>query len=209
MEARMERIFARRRPSRHRRLKKRVRPALNPQRTLLSYWLKLADKHVSRKLNRELKAYGLIYSEWQALRELYQRPRMPLSSLAAAIGMSKGGASKLVARLMKKKLVRKKVCDEDRRNRLIGLRMPGESVTSCLDHLEHVATYECYRKLGRRRHAQLLKTLEWVVLPPIEGFIAQPPPTMSPTQPAKAPETAPATSCDPMQVILNLSAGYG
>jgi DNA-binding MarR family transcriptional regulator len=205
----MERRFARRRPSRHRRLKKRVRTALNPPRSLLSYWLKLADRHVSRRLNRELKEYGLIYSDWKALRELYKHARMSLGALAPAIGMSKGGASKLVARLVRKGLVRKKVGDPDRRNRLISLRMPGEQLTPHLECVEFNANYECYQKLGSKRHARLLETLERVVLPPSEGLIERPPAPIAPTQRAKAPETVPATGCDPMQVILDLCAGYG
>ena len=64
-----------------------------------SYWLKRADRRISTSFAVDLKAWGIIASEWAALREMYRPGRNSSLGLATAIGMTKGGASKLVDRL--------------------------------------------------------------------------------------------------------------
>ena len=60
-------------------------------------------------------------SEWAVLRELYRPGRRSPVELGQVIGMTKGGASKLIDRLVKKGLVRKEVSEFDRRFRGVEL----------------------------------------------------------------------------------------
>jgi DNA-binding MarR family transcriptional regulator len=95
---------------------------------LCSYWLKRADRRVSTSLAVQLKAWGIIASEWAALREMYRPGRTSSVSLAPALGMTKGGASKLIDRLVKKRLVRKTVGELDRRCRPVGITRRGKNL---------------------------------------------------------------------------------
>ena len=55
---------------------------------LCSYWLKRADRRISTSFAVDLKAWGIIASEWAALREMYRPGRNSSLGLATAIGMS-------------------------------------------------------------------------------------------------------------------------
>lgn len=93
---------------------------------LCSYWLKRADRRVSRSFAEQLKAYGLIASEWAAMREMYKPGRNSSVGLAPAIGLTKGGASKVIDRLVRKGLARRKVGELDRRCRPVALTRRGK-----------------------------------------------------------------------------------
>jgi DNA-binding MarR family transcriptional regulator len=159
--ARMERF--RPRVCGYRKLEKRERVPIDPLGNLGMYWLKLAHKYVSVGWARQLKEYELLPSDWAALRVLYKHGRKPLTSLAYALGMSKGGTSKLVARLIRQKLVRSKVGPTDRRCRIIGLRIPGERLAEELAAVEFSSDRESFRYLGGRKRRQLFETLRAVV----------------------------------------------
>jgi DNA-binding MarR family transcriptional regulator len=95
---------------------------------LCSYWVKRADRRHSSSFAKDLKAWGIIASEWAALREMYKPGRNSSLGLATAIGMTKGGASKLVDRLVRKGLARRTVGELDRRCRPVGLTRRGKTI---------------------------------------------------------------------------------
>src|SRR5262249_50004451 len=115
MESTQEPSLKRRRRRRKRRvcgyrtLKRAPRMRLGAPTSFAMYWLKRAERQVSSRLARELKELNLIPSEWHALRAMYESARTSPLALARSLNMTKGGASKLICRLVKKKLVRKKV----------------------------------------------------------------------------------------------------
>src|SRR6266487_56527 len=90
---------------------RRMRTTWEPIRgaqTLCSYWLQRAERRVSGVFARKLKKWGLIASEWAAIREMYgtyEPIRRSPVELGRVIGMTKGGASKLIDRLVAKRLV--------------------------------------------------------------------------------------------------------
>jgi DNA-binding MarR family transcriptional regulator len=142
-----------------RRLKRTWQPISSPQHQL-SYWVKLAETHFSKAFARELGRWNLIASEWAALREMYRPGRLSPLDLARAIGMTKGGASKLIVRLVAKGLVRKKVGKSDRRTRSINLTQPGRDLVPHLADLETAEEHNSYRRLpgiGRIRLIERLK----------------------------------------------------
>jgi DNA-binding MarR family transcriptional regulator len=119
----------------HRRARRRPRrifqPIIEAQR-LCSYWLKRADRRLSSTFARELKWHGIIASEWAALREMYRPGRSCPVALATALGMTKGGASKLLDRLVKKGLARKELSEFDRRYRPAKLTKRGRDLVPYL-----------------------------------------------------------------------------
>jgi DNA-binding MarR family transcriptional regulator len=142
---------------------------ITPAQLLCSYWLKRAERRVSSRFAPKLKASGLIASEWAVIRQLYSgaaqgscpaRGPIRLSPLdiVQALGMTKGGVSKLINRLVKKGLVIKRVGDFDRRFRTIELTERGEALVPELARLGDDNDREIFSNLRRRyRLSYLLK----------------------------------------------------
>jgi DNA-binding MarR family transcriptional regulator len=133
--------------------------------TLAMHWIKQADRHISRRFEVMLKMYELIDSEWQALRELYKPERTSPRDLARAIGMSKGGTSKLINRLVRAGYVQKEVDPFDRRRRVLELTEEGERVVPELASDESATDQKCFRRLWGRRQASLVRSLKRMLVP--------------------------------------------
>jgi DNA-binding MarR family transcriptional regulator len=129
--------------------------------SLCSYWLKSADRHVSSSFARRLKGCRLVVSEWAAIRQLYRPNRMSPLEIAQAIGMTKGGASKLVDRLVKKGWAIKSVGEYDRRFRTVELTEAGRDLALRFTRFVDNTDREIFGNLKRRR--RLLRTLKRVV----------------------------------------------
>jgi DNA-binding MarR family transcriptional regulator len=132
---------------------------------LCSYWLKRADRRVSSSFAADLKAWGIIASEWAALREMYRPGRNSSVGLATAIGMTKGGASKVVDRLVRKGLASRTVGELDRRCRPVGLTRRGKNLVWHLAMREEDTDREFFPK-EKLRH-NLTRALKRVVHAPL------------------------------------------
>jgi DNA-binding MarR family transcriptional regulator len=132
---------------------------IRPARSHLSHWVRSADRRFSRSMDRLLSEVGIIASEWAALRELYRPGRLSPVELGLAIGMSKGGASKLVSRLVAKGLVIKETSDFDRRYRSVGLTQQGRELVVFMASIEKDADREFFSPLGNGRRFRLT---EWM-----------------------------------------------
>jgi DNA-binding MarR family transcriptional regulator len=126
----------------------------------INYWLKLAETRFSRKFSRKLEQWGLIASEWAALRELYRPTPISPLGVGRAIGMSKGGASKLIDRLVKKGLVTKKISQFDRRHRAVQLTQYGRDIVPSLAYSEQLASGRFFRRLRVKGRQRLMEALQ-------------------------------------------------
>jgi DNA-binding MarR family transcriptional regulator len=145
----------------HRRLRRAWEPIPEPQ-FLCSYWLKRAETQVSSKLASTLKGMGIICSEWAALREMYRPGRTSSVALAQVIGMSKGGASKLIDRLVKKGLARRRVGELDRRCRPVGLTRAGKCIVLHLSMLVDRNEHDFFGNLPTKMRQYLMAELRRV-----------------------------------------------
>ena len=132
--------------------------------SLCSYWVKRAERRVSTSFARKLKASGIIASEWEALRLLYGPVRRSPVEIAQALGMTKGGGSKLVDRLVKKGLARKAVGEFDRRFRTVELTERGEGLVANLAKFADQVETHLFDNL--RRPYRLLRVLKRVAHTP-------------------------------------------
>ncbi len=89
------------------------------------------------------------------MRELYGPQWWSPVELGKAIGMSKGGASKLVSRLVKKGLVDKRKTESDRRFRSVGLTRQGREFVVRLAPHEKAMDREFFGPLGNTRRFRL------------------------------------------------------
>jgi DNA-binding MarR family transcriptional regulator len=126
----------------------------------INYWLKLADTRFGATLGRELKRWGLIASEWAALRELYRPTPLSPRELARALGMSKGGISKLIDRLRVKGLVAKRRSTFDRRRRAVSLSLYGRAIVPSLAFCEATLHRQFFRSLRTKGRQRLLAGLQ-------------------------------------------------
>src|SRR5882757_9955079 len=109
---------------------------IKPRQSHLYHWVRDADRRFARSFDRLLREIGIIASEWAALRELYRPQRWSPVELGAAIGMSKGGGSKLVSRLVAKGFAVKDSNESDRRFRAVGLTRLGRELIVFLAPIE-------------------------------------------------------------------------
>jgi DNA-binding MarR family transcriptional regulator len=122
-----------------------------------------AEARFYKTFAKLLKEWQLIPSEWAALREL-QRPLCwsPVE-LGHTLGMSKGGASKLIDRLVRKGYVQKATHKFDRRFRSVGLSSHGKRIVPVLATLEKDIDREFFRPLGNNRRFRLAQWLTRVL----------------------------------------------
>jgi DNA-binding MarR family transcriptional regulator len=134
-------------------------PIYAPQ-AQLSYWLRLAATRYSERFERELKCCEIIASEWAAIRELYRPGRLSPSDVARAIGMTKGGTSKLIDRLVEKGLVEKRIGQFDRRFRTVELTKYGQYLVKSLAISEARVDRRFFRRLRLISRCRLMNGLK-------------------------------------------------
>jgi len=133
-------------------------PICSPQ-AQLNFWVRLAHTRFAKRFKRDLREFRLIASEWAALRELYRPGRLSPVDIGRAIGMTKGGASKLVNRLVKKRLVIKEVGTYDRRFRTVQITLEGKYLVGFFGSREKTAEEEFFRFMQPDEQRQLLERL--------------------------------------------------
>jgi DNA-binding MarR family transcriptional regulator len=134
-------------------------PIHSPQ-AQLNYWLRIAGNRFAKAFDSELKDWRIIASEWAALRELYRPVRLSPLDVGRAIGMTKGGASKLIDRLVQKRLVKKEVGLHDRRFRTIELTKAGKDLVTFLAFSEYAVDRGFFGWLPPDERRQLMTALK-------------------------------------------------
>ena len=135
-------------------------PPIGEPQQHVSYWVRLAEARFSKNLAKMLEEFRLLPSEWAVLRELYRPGRRSPVELGQVIGMTKGGASKLIDRLVEKDYVRKEVSEFDRRFRPIALTEFARERVPFLARMEKSLDREFFGQLKRRGRYRLRKCLK-------------------------------------------------
>ncbi len=94
----------------------KVQPHVSSLNAHTGFWLRLLSNHVSHAFARKLEASGVTVAEWVILREMYGNNETIAPSIVAQLtGLTRGAVSKLIDRLLHKKLVTRKASSADRR----------------------------------------------------------------------------------------------
>jgi DNA-binding MarR family transcriptional regulator len=126
----------------------------------VNHWVRRAQVCFSKNFARILKEAQLIASEWAVLQELYGPGRRSTVELGQVMGMSKGGMSKLIDRLVRKGYVEKAVQKFDHRFRGVWLTKHGRTCVPLIASKEKSADRAFFGPLrggGRYRLTQSLK----------------------------------------------------
>ncbi len=129
----------------------------------LGFWLRYVSNHVSQAFATKLLKSDVTVAEWVILREMYGREAVASSALAEFAGLSRGAVSKLVDRLLHKKLLTRVERDDDRRFQSIELTDAGRQLVPRLAALADVNDVEFFSSLSTGARAALLATLRKLV----------------------------------------------
>jgi DNA-binding MarR family transcriptional regulator len=129
----------------------------------VSYWVKRAEVRFSKSFAKILKQSRLIASEWAVARELYGPTNWATVELAQAMGMSKGGMSKLIDRLVKKGYVTKKLNETDHRFWNVWLTKLGRTRVPLIASMEKSVDREFFGPLRGGGRYRLTKSLQQVL----------------------------------------------
>ncbi|AIL65438.1 HTH-type transcriptional regulator [Rickettsiales bacterium Ac37b] len=86
----------------------------------LGYWLRCLSNFVSESFAKKLSMHNISVAQWVLLRILYDNSGITLNNISQLIGIDKSSASRMVERLVQRKLIHR-TAGEDRRS--IGLTL--------------------------------------------------------------------------------------
>lgn len=127
------------------------------------FWLRMVSNHVSHAFALKLAAHGVTVAEWVVLRQMYGGDSMSPSVLAELTGMTRGAASKLIDRLVTKKLVSREGRSDDRRYQDIELTPAGRRLVPALAACANKNDEEFFSPLSAKEHDQLRAILKKLV----------------------------------------------
>jgi DNA-binding MarR family transcriptional regulator len=141
--------------------KNRTRPSVSGLKGHIGFWMRLVSNHVSHAFARKLEASGVTVAEWVVLREMYGGDETTSPSAVAELtGLTRGAVSKLVDRLLKKKLVTRKEASEDRRFQVIQLSGEATMLVPKLAALADRNDEEFFSVLTNAERRQLAEILK-------------------------------------------------
>jgi DNA-binding MarR family transcriptional regulator len=135
-------------------------PAVSELRSHTGFWLRLVSNHVSQAFARKLLDSGATAAEWVVLREMYDRGDLSPSVLAGLTGMTRGAASKLIDRLVGKRLVSRQERNDDRRYQDIELTAQGGLLVPVLAAIADQNDEEFFAPLTAAERELLVATLK-------------------------------------------------
>ncbi len=138
-------------------------PAVTELRSHIGFWLRFVSNHVSHGFARNLDGSGVTVAEWVILREMFNSPSTSPSALATATGLTRGAVSKLIDRLVQKKLVSRAEASGDRRFQDIKLTSAGRTLVPRLARIADQNDEEFFSQLSAEERERLVATLKKLV----------------------------------------------
>ena len=138
-------------------------PTISDLKKHIGFWLRFVSNHVSHAFARKLLDSGVTVAEWAVMREMFDDEETSPGVLAERIGMTRGGVSKLVDRLVGKKLVTRRDRSDDRRFQSIALTAAGRRLIPQLAALADQNDEEFFHPLSARERAALIAAMKTLV----------------------------------------------
>jgi DNA-binding MarR family transcriptional regulator len=138
-------------------------PAVSDLREHVGFWLRFVSNHVSHAFARKLLASGVTVAEWVVMREMFDGEETSPGVLAERIGITRGGVSKLVDRLVSRKLIARRERSDDRRFQSIALTAAGRRLIPQLATLADQNDEEFFHPLSTGERAALIATMKKLV----------------------------------------------
>jgi len=129
----------------------------------VGFWLRFVSNHVSYSFARKMLTLGVTVAEWVVLSEMLGEEEISPGEVAERIGMTRGGVSKLVDRLVRKKLVTRKERSDDRRFQAITLTAAGRKLIPQMAALADQNDEEFFHPLSASERKALIATMRKLV----------------------------------------------
>ncbi len=127
----------------------------------IGFWLRLLSNHVSYSFAHKLEDSGVTVAEWVILREMYSNGSIIAPSKVASLtGLSRGAVSKLIDRLLHKKLVTRQEAGDDRRYQDVALTPLATKLVPKLAALADKNDIEYFSVLNKAEQKTLLQLLK-------------------------------------------------
>ena len=139
------------------------KPAVSELTSHTGFWLRFVSNHVSHAFARKLLESGVTAAEWVVLRTIYDTDETPPSALAEQTGLTRGAISKLIERLVLKKLVSRKEGNDDRRFQRIALTTAGRRLVPTLAAIADRNDQEFFKPLTAKEQESFVTTLKNLV----------------------------------------------
>lgn len=129
----------------------------------LGFWLRFVSNHVSGSFRERLAQYQVTVAEWVLLRTVYEHEPCTLQKLSSQIGVDNGATSRLVDKVLKKKLILRKTGTEDRRSVAIELSEAGKKLIPKLANEADKNDEEFFASLSKADKDHLLRIMKNLV----------------------------------------------
>jgi len=138
-------------------------PIISSLETHLGYWLRFVSNHVSHAFKLKVESHSVTVAEWVVLRALFDTDDVNPSEIAEMLGMTRGAISKLVDRLVAKRLVKCTVEKGDRRFQSLVLTPVGRKLVPVLAALADQNDAEFFGQLTNEQKSGLIALLKAIV----------------------------------------------
>lgn len=130
----------------------------------IGFWMRVVSNGVSHSFAKKLEKSGVTVAEWVILRELYcQSEAVSSSSISEITGLTRGAVSKLIERLLQKKLVTRTEASGDRRYQHIKVTNAARSLIPKLAVIADANDDEFFSVLTNQERKQLVEILKKIV----------------------------------------------
>ena len=140
---------------------KKMEPA--PLTAHVGYWLRFVSNHVSQAFARRLEVRGVSVPEWAIMRELYDAEQILPSVLSERVGVTRGAVSKIVDRLVAKKLAVRSKPSGDGRTQAVRLTPGGRRLVPDLAAIADANDASFFDHLEPEQRAEVIGALRSVV----------------------------------------------
>lgn len=129
----------------------------------LGFWLRYVSNHVSHAFRQKVEAHGVTVAEWVVLRQLLATNATAPSDLAAKLGMTRGAISKLIDRLLRKRMVTRASEKADKRYQTVALTARGQKLVPKLAALADQNDTEFFGHWSDEQRTTLVNLLRDIV----------------------------------------------
>jgi len=138
-------------------------PSPNSLEAHVGFWLRFVSNHVSHAFKLKVEAHGVTVAEWVVLRALFDADNVNPSEIAERLGLTRGAISKLVDRLVAKRLVKCTAETGDRRFQSLVLTPAGRKIVPVLADLADQNDAEFFGQLTDEQRSGLIALLKDIV----------------------------------------------
>lgn len=134
-----------------------------PLEAHLGFWLRFVSNHVSVRFQKLLEERGVTVTEWVALRTLLAQRETSHAALIAALGVTKGAASKVISRLEEKGLAERLLAEGRAREQVLVLTPRGKALVPQLAALADSNDQHFFGHLPASERQALMDTMQGLV----------------------------------------------